>query len=153
MRSNRRPGRVLRRYAWALVVLAVFVGTFGVGSARWLVAGAGGGLLGIAAILAAAAAVADRPATYFLGTGTVVAVSGAPAATPYGTCVVELVVAARGLSAQTVTVRDEQVPVAKWPEVDGILPVRVGVWWRIRRVQILWDEVPTVDRYPAQTSP
>ena len=76
------------------------------------------------------------------GTAHVVSVSEPPASSVFGRCELQLIVAAPGLQASRIKIRDPRVPVAKWPDAGATLPVMVAVD-DMRHVRIQWDDVMT----------
>src|SRR5262249_37146542 len=72
----------------------------------------------------------------------VLEVTEAPVSLTHGRCEMHLQIEAPGHPPASVRVRDPRVPVAKWPSVGDVLPVRVAVD-DLRRVKVLWDETLT----------
>jgi catechol 2,3-dioxygenase-like lactoylglutathione lyase family enzyme len=99
-------------------------------------------MLALAIGLALINAVRRGGRAWVAGTAHVVSASEPPASSAYGRCELQLVVAAPGLQASAVKVRDPRVPVAKWPDAGATLPVTVAVD-DMRHVRIQWDEVMT----------
>ena len=139
-RRSRRSVRILRNGAWAAAVVAIFGGMFGIGSERWPIAEAGGGLLVLAAALAGAAELRSRMPEPILDMARVLTVSEPPPTSPYGPCVVEVSVSAGLLPvSRVVVVREEHAPVAKWPRPGERVPVEITRRGDTRPVRIRWD--------------
>ena len=140
---NRRSVASARKLlALVLGAIAAFVMVFGAGMTSWPIAALGVALL-VLAIALSFVNIAGRGArAWVAGTAHVRSVSEPPAGASYGRCELHILVAAPGLPAAAVTVRDPRVPVSKWPDPGSTLPVMVAID-DLRRVRIQWDDVMT----------
>ncbi len=140
---SRRSVAPVRKLVAAIVgTIAVFVMLFGLGMSSWPIVALGAAMLALAIGLALINVVRRGGRAWVAGTAHVVSASEPPASSVYGRCELQLVVAAPGLQASAVKVRDPRVPVAKWPDAGATLPVTVAVD-DMRHVRIQWDEVMT----------
>jgi catechol 2,3-dioxygenase-like lactoylglutathione lyase family enzyme len=133
----------VRKLVAAVVgTIAVFVMLFGLGMSSWAIVALGAAMLALAIGLALINVVRRGGRAWVAGTAHVVSASEPPASSDYGRCELQIVVAAPGLPASAVKVRDPRVPVVKWPDAGATLPVMVAVD-DMRHVRIQWDEVMT----------
>jgi catechol 2,3-dioxygenase-like lactoylglutathione lyase family enzyme len=140
---NGRRGSVslTRRFiAVGLSATAFFVICAGAGLNNWGVAAFGLALVVLAISLVIVSAVRGGVRNFVRGTARVLDATEAPANTSIGRCELQIVVEAPELAPAKVKIRDTRVPVAKWPVLGDLLPVRVAID-DPRHVRILWDEV------------
>src|SRR3954470_1756013 len=115
---------------------------FGLGMSSLAIVALGAALLLLAIGLAMVNVNRRGTRAWVAGTAHVRAVSEPPAGVSYGRAELSLVVAAPGLTAAAVTIRDPRVPVSKWPDPGATLPILVAID-DMRRVRIQWDDVMT----------
>jgi catechol 2,3-dioxygenase-like lactoylglutathione lyase family enzyme len=140
---SRRSVAPVRKLVAAVVgTIAVFVMLFGLGMSSWAIVALGAAMLALAIGLALVNVVRRGGRAWVQGTAHVVSASEPPPSSDYGRCELQLVVAAPGLPASAIKVRDPRVPVVKWPDAGATLPVMVAVD-DMRHVRIQWDEVMT----------
>jgi catechol 2,3-dioxygenase-like lactoylglutathione lyase family enzyme len=153
-RRSVAPARKL--VAAVLGTIAVFVMLFGLGLASLAIVALGVAMLALAIGLLLVNVVRRGGRAWVAGTAHVVSASEPPASSAYGRCELQIVVAAPGLPASAVKVRDPRVPVVKWPDAGATLPVMVAVD-DMRHVRIQWDEVMThteaMEEPPAYVDP
>lgn len=125
-----------------LVIVAVFMVCASVGAASWVVAALGIAILAAGIAFYVVSALNSREYAYIPGTAHVVSCSPPPAAGSQGRCELHLVVHTPGQEDVAVKIRETGVPVAKWPDSGGTLPILVAVG-DPRRVRVLWDRVRT----------
>jgi catechol 2,3-dioxygenase-like lactoylglutathione lyase family enzyme len=123
-----------------LVIVAAFTVCASVGAQSWLIAALGVALFAAAIAFYVVSALNSREFAYVPGTAHVVSSSPPPAAASQGRCEMHLVVHAPGMDDVAVKIRDAGVPVSKWPDAGGTLPILVAVG-DPRRVRVLWDSV------------
>lgn len=126
----------------ALATLGTFVVSGGIGMSSWLVGGVGMALLAVGVGVFALSAISSRAYSFIAGTAHVVSASEPPASASRGRCHLHIVVHAKTIAGLAVKIRDDSVPVAKWPDAGSTLPILVAVD-DPRRVRVLWDEIPT----------
>jgi catechol 2,3-dioxygenase-like lactoylglutathione lyase family enzyme len=141
------PGRrsvapVRKLVAAVLGTIAVFVMLFGLGMTSWPIVALGAAMLVLAIGLTLVNVVRRGGRAWVSGTAHVVSVSEPPASSVFGRCELQLIVAAPGLQASRIKIRDPRVPVAKWPDAGSTLPVMIAVD-DMRHVRIQWDDVMT----------
>jgi catechol 2,3-dioxygenase-like lactoylglutathione lyase family enzyme len=140
---SRRSVAPVRKLVAAVVgTIAVFVMLFGLGMSSWAIVALGAAMLALAIGLALINVVRRGGRAWVAGTAHVVSASEPPPSSDFGRCELQLVVAAPGLPASAIKVRDPRVPVVKWPDAGATLPVMVAVD-DMRHVRIQWDEVMT----------
>lgn len=154
---SRRSVAPVRKLVAAVVgTIAVFVMLFGLGMSSFAIVALGAAMLALAIGLALVNVVRRGGRAWVAGTAHVVSASEPPASSDYGRCELQVVVAAAGLPASAVKIRDPRVPVVKWPDAGATLPVMVAVD-DMRHVRIQWDEVMThteaMDEPPGYTDP
>ncbi|HET9516249.1 MAG TPA: VOC family protein, partial [Actinoplanes sp.] len=133
----------MRKLVAAVVgTIAAFVMLFGLGMTSWTIFVLGAAMLALAVSLALINMVRRDGRAWVAGTAHVVSASEPPASSDYGRCELQIVVAAPGLPASAVKVRDPRVPVEKWPDAGATLPVMVAVD-DMRHVRVLWEDVLT----------
>lgn len=124
------------------VVLGV-VGTFvlfgGLGMWSFNIGAIGFAVIAGGAGVYAVSAVTSRH-TYVAGDARVIYASLPPPGALVARCNMRLIVRAPNISALSIRMRDPQVPVAKWPVANVILPVQIAVG-DPHRIRIRWDEV------------
>lgn len=135
-----RSARGLRWFAFAAVLAGAFLALFGVGSGLWWTSVLGVALVVGAAGLSFTAYAADRDRTVAFGRAYVMETTLPPADGFYGRCEMLLAIEAPGLQPLSILVRDPRVPVAVWPSVGVVLPIRVSPR-NPKRLHVLWDHV------------
>ena len=109
------------------ITAAVYLIVLGVGTGNWLVIWAGIALVVLAAATVVVPLYLRRRPRWIAGTGRVLSASLPPESGTVGAAELELIIATPGAPLVTVKVRDPRVPVEKWPELGGTLPVRVAL--------------------------
>jgi catechol 2,3-dioxygenase-like lactoylglutathione lyase family enzyme len=140
--SRRSVAPVRKLVAAVLGTIAVFVMLFGLGMTSWPIVALGAAMLALAIGLTLVNVVRRGGRAWVSGTAHVVSVSEPPPSSVFGRCELQLIVAAPGLQASRIKVRDPRVPVAKWPDAGSTLPVMIAVD-DMRHVRIQWDDVMT----------
>src|SRR5215813_2164078 len=126
-----------------LVIFGVFLGCGGVGMGSWAVGAVGVALIAAGVGLLVLPAMKSRVYSYSRGTAHVVnATEPATSRATHGRCHMHVVVHSATINGQSVKIRDNNVPIAKWPDAGMNLPIRVAID-DARKVEVLWDEVPT----------
>jgi resuscitation-promoting factor RpfA len=140
--QRKKIGAVRATGAVALGSLGVFTAMAGLGLSSWPLGAVGVAMLilAVAMMLTSSFRGADR--AFVVGTAHVLEATDPPASLTHGRIEMHLQIEAPGHPPASVRVRDPRVPVAKWPSVGDVLPVRVAVD-DIRRVRVLWDEILT----------
>ncbi|NUT34889.1 MAG: VOC family protein [Hamadaea sp.] len=140
--QRKKIGAVRAAAAVSLASLGLFTAMAGLGMASWPLGALGAAMvvLAVALLLTSSFRGADR--AFVVGTAHVLEITEAPASLTHGRCEMLLQIEAPGHPPASVRVRDPRVPVAKWPSIGDVVPVRVSVD-DIRRVRVLWDEIPT----------
>jgi catechol 2,3-dioxygenase-like lactoylglutathione lyase family enzyme len=128
--------------AVTLASIGLFTAMAGLGMESWPLGAIGVAMVILAIALLASSAFRGADRAFVLGKAHVLEVTEAPASLTHGRCEMHLQIEAPGHPAASVRVRDPRVPVAKWPAVGDVLPVRVAVD-DPRRVKVLWDETLT----------
>jgi catechol 2,3-dioxygenase-like lactoylglutathione lyase family enzyme len=126
----------------ALGAIGTFLICGGVGMTNWVVSGFGVGLVAAGASIFGLSAINSRSYSFTLGTGHVLRASDPTASRGYGRCSILMVVHAKNIDGHRVKIRDDRVPIAKWPSAGVDLPIQVDVD-DPRRVRVIWTEVPT----------
>ncbi len=141
--QRRQVGTIRKTGAVTLASIGLFTAMAGLGMQSWPLGAMGVAMvvLAVALILTSTFRSADR--AFVNGTAHVLEVTEPPASLTHGRCEMHLQIEAQGHPPASVRVRDPRVPVAKWPSVGDVLPVRVAVD-DLRRVKVLWDETLTV---------
>jgi resuscitation-promoting factor RpfA len=140
--QRRRVGTIRSITAVTLASIGLFTAMAGLGMRSWPLGAVGVAMviLAIALLLTSSLRGADR--AFVVGKAHVLEVTEAPATLTHGRCEMHLQIEATGHPPASVRVRDPRVPVAKWPQVGDVLPIRVAVD-DPRRVKVLWDETLT----------
>jgi hypothetical protein len=126
----------------ALAAVGTFLICGGIGMTNWVVAGFGVGLLAAGSSIFGLSAINSRAYSFVAGTGHVLRASDPTASTGHGRCHMIMIVHAKNLDGHRVKIRDDRVPISKWPGAGVNLPILVDVD-DPRRVRVLWKEVPT----------
>jgi hypothetical protein len=144
MPSTRRWSVPPKRIAATAVlgVIGIFLICGSVGLGAWLVAAIGIAVVAIGAGIFVVTAVNSRSTSEIEGTAHVAAISAPPSGVTHGRCRLNLVLYSKGISGVGVRIRDDRVPVAKWPDVGADLPVMITID-KPQRTRVLWDEVAT----------
>jgi catechol 2,3-dioxygenase-like lactoylglutathione lyase family enzyme len=140
--QRRRVGTIRSITAVTLAAIGLFTAMAGLGRQSWPLGAVGVAMviLAVALLLTSSFRGADR--AFVVGKAHVLEVTEAPATLTHGRCEMHLQIEAAGHPPASVRVRDPRVPVAKWPQVGDVLPIRVAVD-DLRRVKVLWDETLT----------
>lgn len=140
--QRRRVGAMRSASAVTLASVGLFTAMAGLGMQSWPLGAVGVATVVLAVALLVASQFRGADRAFVVGTAHVLEVTEAPVSLTHGRCEMHLQIEAPGHPPASVRVRDPRVPVAKWPEVGDILPVRVAVD-DLRRVKVLWDETLT----------
>lgn len=140
--NRRRVGTIRSTGAVTLASLGLFTAMAGLGMQSWPLGAVGAAMviLAVALLITSSFRGADR--AFVVGKAHVLEVTEQPATLTHGRCEMHLQIEAPGHPPASVRIRDPRVPVAKWPQVGDVLPVRVAVD-DLRRVKVLWDETLT----------
>jgi resuscitation-promoting factor RpfA len=140
--QRKRVGTIRSVTAVAMASIGLFTAMAGLGMRSWPLGAVGVAMviLAIALLITSSLGGADR--AFVVGQAHVLEVTEAPATLTHGRCEMHLQIEATGHPSASVRVRDPRVPVAKWPQVGDVLPIRVAVD-DPRRVKVLWDETLT----------
>jgi hypothetical protein len=144
MPSTRRWSVPPKRIAATAVlgVIGIFVICGSVGLGAWLVAAIGIAVVAIGAGIFVLTALNSRSTSEIEGTAHVSAISAPPSGVTHGRCRLNLVLYSKGINGVGIRIRDDRVPVAKWPDVGADLPVMITID-KPQRTRVLWDEVAT----------
>lgn len=126
----------------ALGTIGTFLICGGIGMTNWVVSGFGVGLIAGGASIFGLSAINSRSPSYIIGMARVVRATDPHTSQGFGRCHIVMVVHAKNINGLRVKVRDDRVPINKWPTPGDNLPARIDVY-DPRRVRVLWDEVPT----------
>ncbi|MCP2327368.1 catechol 2,3-dioxygenase-like lactoylglutathione lyase family enzyme [Hamadaea flava] len=140
--QRKKVGAVRATGAVALGSLGVFTAMAGLGLTSWPLGAVGVAMLILAVALMLTSSFRGADRAFVVGTAHVLEATEPPATLTHGRIEMHLQIEAPGHPPASVRVRDPRVPVAKWPTVGDVLPVRVAVD-DIRRVRVLWDEILT----------
>jgi len=140
--QRKKIGAVRATGAVALGSLGVFTAMAGLGLESWPLGAVGVAMLILAVALLLTSSFRGADRAFVVGTAHVLEATEPPATLTHGRIEMHLQIEAPGHPPASVRVRDPRVPVAKWPSVGDVLPVRVAVD-DIRRVRVLWDEILT----------
>lgn len=140
--QRRQVGAIRKFIAVTLAAIGLFTAMAGLGMGSWPLGAIGVAMVILAVALVASSSLRGADRAFVLGKAYVLEVTEAPASLTHGRCEMHLQIEAAGHPPASVRVRDPRVPVAKWPAVGDVLPVRVAVD-DLRRVKVLWDEALT----------
>jgi catechol 2,3-dioxygenase-like lactoylglutathione lyase family enzyme len=140
--QRKKIGAIRATGAVALASLGVFTAMAGLGFESWPLGAVGMAMLILAVALLLTSSFRGVDRAFVVGTAHVLEATEPPATLTHGRIEMHLQIEAPGHPPASVRVRDPRVPVAKWPNVGDVLPVRVSVD-DIRRVRVLWDEILT----------
>ncbi|NUT22837.1 MAG: VOC family protein [Hamadaea sp.] len=140
--QRKKIGAVRATGAVALGSLGVFTAMAGLGLTSWPLGAVGVAMLILAVALLLTSSFRGADRAFVVGTAHVLEATEPPATLTHGRIEMHLQIEAPGHPPASVRVRDPRVPVAKWPTVGDVLPIRVAVD-DIRRVRVLWDEILT----------
>jgi resuscitation-promoting factor RpfA len=126
-----------------LVIFGVFLGCGGVGMGSWAVGAVGVALIAAGVGLLILPAI-RRDSAYAPGNARVESITVPPVSSAtHARARLHLIVFSDTIEAQSVEIRDNAVPIAKWPTKGMILPVQFVVG-DSHKVQVLWERVPTL---------
>lgn len=140
--QRRRVGTIRKTGSVVLAAIGVFTAMAGLGMGSWPLGAVGVAMIILAVALIATSTFRGADRAFVVGKAYVLEVTEAPVSLTHGRCEMHLQIEAQGHPPASVRVRDPRVPVAKWPSVGDVLPVRVAVD-DLRRVKVLWDETLT----------
>jgi len=140
--QRKKIGAMRATGAVALASAGVFTAMAGLGMQAWPLGAVGMAMLILAVALLLTSSFRGADRAFVVGTAHVLEATEPPATLTHGRIEMHLQIEAPGHPPASVRVRDPRVPVAKWPNVGDVLPVRVSVD-DIRRVRVLWDEILT----------
>jgi len=123
-----------------VLMVAGFLIAAGTGGGNTTVAMIGGGLAISTVVYLTFRSSSARSGRLVDGTAHVVSVNDPPTAATHGRCELNLVVQAPRLTATVVRMRDNAVPVTKWPTPGASLPVLVDPK-EPRDIRVCWDKV------------
>lgn len=140
--QRRQVGGFRKTGAVTLASIGLFTAMAGLGMQSWPLGAVGVAMVILAVALIATSSFRGADRAFVAGKAYVLEVTEAPVSLTHGRCEMHLQIEAPGHPPASVRVRDPRVPVAKWPSVGDVLPVRVAVD-DLRRVKVLWDETLT----------
>lgn len=144
MPSTRRwsvpPKRIAATAVFGVIGIFLVCGSVGMGS--WLVAAIGIALIAVGGGILVLSALNSRATSEIEGTAHVLSASAPPSGSTYGRCRLSLVLYGKGINGVGVKIRDDAVPVAKWPDAGAELPVMISID-KPQRTRVLWGDVAT----------
>jgi hypothetical protein len=144
MPSTRRwsvpPNRIVATAVLGIVGIFLICGSVGLGA--WPVAAFGIAVVAIGIGIFVLSALNSRSTSEIEGTAHVSSVTPPPSGVSQGRCRLNLILYSRAIDGVGVSIRDDAVPVAKWPDAGDDLPVMITID-KPQRTRVLWDDVPT----------
>ena len=144
MPSTRRwsvpPNRIVATAVLGIVGIFLICGSVGLGA--WLVAAFGIAIVAVGAGVFVLSALNSRSTSEIEGTAHVISATPPPSGVAKGRCRLNLILYSKTVDGVGVWIRDDAVPVAKWPDAGDDLPVMITID-KPSRTRVLWDYAPT----------